>query len=219
MKKAILILMTILCLNPIFVYAITDIQSLNSDQKDTNLEDSKNQETVILEECIDVTTVKLRNSNDEIFKVKLSAIDSKLEEEILDEAKNYVCNSLISANKIVIEYDENKEDSYGRKLVWLFIDDELLQDKIVLNGYATVNDLYTSNQYVKSLLDSEAIAKKNKVGLWDDDLDLSDIDTEILEEKPKKNFFENLLDNILGAIVKIIDDILEKLLNLIEDML
>ena len=38
-------------------------------------------------------------------------------------------------------------------------------------------------------------------------------------EKKEKNFFQSLIDNVLGMIAKFIDDILEKILNLVEDML
>ena len=217
MKKLLYLFLTVLLIFPISAYAISNDK--NSDIDIEEVETAK-QETVTLEECVDVTTVKLRNSNDEIFKVKLLAIDEVEDEDLLTTAKQYVCNTLVDANKIIIEYDTNgkEEDSYGRKLVWLFTDDELLQNKLVVNGYATVNTIYDTYKYTSTLQDSEIIAKKNKVGKWQEKKEQQA--DEIKEEKKnKKGFFRSLFDNVLGAIVKFIDDILEKLLNLIEDML
>lgn len=220
MKKVLYLLMIIGLFNPVFVYANNIVES-NNDNEQIDEETIVKKEDVILEECVDATTMKVRNSNDEIYKVRLLAIDEVGDEVILDEAKKYVCNALISAEKIIIEYDDKgkEEDSYGRKLVWLFIDDELLQNQIILNGYSKVNSLYDTYKYTTILHDSEISAKNNKVGIWQIKEEIKD--TEIVEDNVvnKKNFFQKLFDDILAAIVKILDDILEKLLNLIEDML
>lgn len=218
MKKILYLFLTVLLIFPVSTYAISDDKNSDIDAKEET--ETNKQETVTLEECVDVTTVKLRNSNDEIFKVKLLAIDEVEDEDILTTAKQYVCNILVNANKIIIEYDTNgkEEDSYGRKLVWLFTDDELLQNKLVVNGYATVNTIYDTYKYTSTLQDSEIIAKKNKVGKWQVKT-VQQTDEIRDENKNKKGFFRSLFDNVLGAIINFIDDILEKLLNLIEDML
>ena len=119
----------------------------------------------------------------------------------------------------MVEYDNNgkEEDSYGRKLVWLFADDELLQNQLVLEGYASVNSLYDTYEYTATLQDSEILAKKEKIGIWKEKVEPTK--EPVAEEKKEKNFFQSLIDNVLGMIAKFIDDILEKILNLVEDML
>lgn len=213
MKKILYLFLIVLLLMPVTTYA-----SKNNEATDQEVKENKT-ETVKLEECVDVTTVKLRNSNDEIFKAKLLAIDDPIDEEVLIEAKQFVCNILVNANKIVIEYDNagKEEDSYSRKLVWLFVDDELLQNLLVTNGYTSVNSLYDTYEYTKTIQSSEKIAKINKVGIWKEKEEIPEEVTQ--PKKEKKNFFQTIVDNILGTIAKFIDDILEKLLNLIEDML
>ena len=147
------------------------------------------------------------------------AVDDPTDEEVLAEAKQYACNILVNASKIVVEYDNNgkEEDSYGRKLVWLFADDELLQNQLVLEGYASVNSLYDTYEYTATLQDSEILAKKEKIGIWKEKVEPTK--EPVVEEKKEKNFFQSLIDNVLGMIAKFIDDILEKILNLVEDML
>lgn len=217
MKKILYLFLITLLLMPVVTYAAKDNETVETEVTEEVKENKK--ETVKLEECVDVTTVKLRGSNDEIFKAKLLAVDDPTDEDVLAEAKQYACNILVNASKIVVEYDNNgkEEDSYGRKLVWLFADDELLQNQLVLEGYASVNSLYDTYEYTATLQDSEILAKKEKIGIWKEKVEPTK--EPVAEEKKKKNFFQSLIDNVLGMIAKFIDDILEKILNLVEDML
>lgn len=217
MKKILYLFLITLLLMPVVTYAAKDNETVETEVTEEVKENKK--ETVKLEECVDVTTVKLRGSNDEIFKAKLLAVDDPTDEEVLAEAKQYACNILVNASKIVVEYDNNgkEEDSYGRKLVWLFADDELLQNQLVLEGYASVNSLYDTYEYTATLQDSEILAKKEKIGIWKEKVEPTK--EPVAEEKKEKNFFQSLIDNVLGMIAKFIDDILEKILNLVEDML
>ena len=217
MKKILYLFLITLLLMPVVTYAAKDNETLETEVTEEVKENKK--ETVKLEECVDVTTVKLRGSNDEIFKAKLLAVDDPTDEDVLAEAKQYACNILVNASKIVVEYDNNgkEEDSYGRKLVWLFADDELLQNQLVLEGYASVNSLYDTYEYTATLQDSEILAKKEKIGIWKEKVEPTK--EPVAEEKKEKNFFQSLIDNVLGMIAKFIDDILEKILNLVEDML
>lgn len=217
MKKILYLFLITLLLMPVVTYAAKDNETVETEVTEEVKENKK--ETVKLEECVDVTTVKLRGSNDEIFKAKLLAVDDPTDEDVLAEAKQYACNILVNASKIVVEYDNNgkEEDSYGRKLVWLFADDELLQNQLVLEGYASVNSLYDTYEYTATLQDSEILAKKEKIGIWKEKVEPTK--EPVAEEKKEKNFFQSLIDNVLGMIAKFIDDILEKILNLVEDML
>lgn len=217
MKKILYLFLITLLLMPVVTYAAKDNETVETEVTEEVKENKK--ETVKLEECVDVTTVKLRGSNDEIFKAKLLAVDDPTDEDVLVEAKQFACNILVNASKIVVEYDNNgkEEDSYGRKLVWLFTDDELLQNQLVLEGYASVNSLYDTYEYTATLQDSEILAKKEKIGIWKEKVEPTK--EPVAEEKKEKNFFQSLIDNVLGMIAKFIDDILEKILNLVEDML
>ena len=217
MKKILYLFLITLLLMPVVTYAAKDNEITETEVAEEAKENKK--ETVKLEECVDVTTVKLRDSNDEIFKAKLLAVDDPTDEDVLAEAKQYACNILVNASKIVVEYDNNgkEEDSYGRKLVWLFADDKLLQNQLVLEGYASVNSLYDTYEYTATLQDSEILAKKEKIGIWKEKVEPTP--EPVVEEKKEKNFFQSLIDNVLGMIAKFIDDILEKILNLVEDML
>ena len=82
------------------------------------------------------------------------------------KASNYTKSELAKAKKIQIQYDGNRTDKYGRKLAWIFVDGQLLQDKLVKKGYARVYYIYGKYKYTNKLRASEKVAKRKKLGVW-----------------------------------------------------
>lgn len=128
---------------------------------------------VSLDKCVDGDTAWFILNN-ESFKARFLAINTpeyttKIE-PFGKEASEFTCDSLKNAKKIEIEYDpkSDKKDKYERDLVWVFVDNELLQNKLVLNGLADVKYVYDDYLYVSTLNKSLKDAKKNKVGMWKD---------------------------------------------------
>jgi len=126
---------------------------------------------VSLDKCVDGDTAWVI-LNDEAIKIRFLAIDTPESTNKIEafgkEASNFTCNLLTNAKKIEIEYDpdSDKMDKYDRHLVWVFVDDELLQNKIIENGYASVEYIYGDYLYTDTLENSLEVAKNNKVGMW-----------------------------------------------------
>lgn len=129
-------------------------------------------DTVTLNKCVDGDTAWF-NLNNEVIKVRFLAIDTPEYTNKIEaygkEASEYTCDKLTHAKKIEIEYDENSDklDKYDRHLVWVFVDDILLQDLIIQNGLAKVDYLYGDYKYTNELQKSELIAKSNQIGMWE----------------------------------------------------
>ena len=124
--------------------------------------------------CVDGDTAILK-VNGKVKKVRFLAIDApeikhgnKKADPYGDEAKIYTCMKLKMAKNITLEYDYNsdKKDKYGRDLVWVFTDGNLLQEKIVEKGLAKVAFLYDDYKYTDKLKLAELKAKKRKVNIW-----------------------------------------------------
>lgn len=81
-------------------------------------------------------------------------------------ASNYTKSALSKAKKIQVQYDGNQTDKYGRKLAWIFVDNQLLQNKLVKKGYARVYYVYGKYKYTSKLRASEKVAKRKKLGVW-----------------------------------------------------
>lgn len=128
-------------------------------------------------ECVDGDTAKFIY-NDKEITARFLAIDTpetvhptKKEEPFGKEASEYTCNKLKNADEIILEYDDDsdKKDKYDRYLVWVFVDGELLQKKLVSKGYASVAYLYGDYKYTDILEEAEQTAEDNKLGIWSDD--------------------------------------------------
>ena len=153
MKKIILIIMCLFCIN------------VKADKIE-----------VTYKKCVDGDTAWL-TMNGEDIKVRFIAINApELEHEekeaeyYSEEAKDYVCTKLERAEKIELEFDPkaDMQDKYERYIAWIFVDNKLLQNDIIKNGYAKVDYVYDEYKYIDKLYKSENVAKKKNLGIWRD---------------------------------------------------
>ena len=124
--------------------------------------------------CVDGDTAKFIYK-DEVITARFLAIDTpetkhpqKGEQPFGKEASEYTCERLKNAKKIRLEFDSgsDEKDKYDRYLVWVFIDDELLQKELVSKGLASVAYLYGDYKYTDELEAVEQEAEDNKLGIW-----------------------------------------------------
>ncbi len=118
--------------------------------------------------CIDGDTFEAL-LNDELIKVRLLAIDTpelNTDEYFSLEAADYTCK-LISEHELTFEYDNESDqlDKYGRHLMWVYVDDMLLQELIISDGYGYVAYLYGDYKYTDLLLEAEEDAIKNGLNI------------------------------------------------------
>ena len=162
--------------------------------------------------CIDGDTAKFIY-NDEVITARFLAIDTpetkhptKGVEPYGKEASEYTCNAIKNADKIKLEYDDDSDetDKYDRHLVWVFVDDKLLQEELVSEGLASVAYLYGDYKYTDILEEAEQDAEDNKLGIWSDEeyetTNEENIETEVEEEdKIEINYKEIII--LLGIII------------------
>lgn len=130
-------------------------------------------------ECVDGDTAKVKINN-KVKTLRFLAVDTpetkhpkKGTEPFGKEASNYTCNKLKNAKDITLEFDSgsDKTDKYDRLLVWVFVDNKLLQEDLINKGYAKVAYIYGKYKYTDLLEEKEKIAKNKKVGIWGDYVD------------------------------------------------
>lgn len=181
-------------------------------------------DTVKLSNCVDGNSARFMLGLGEI-KVKFLGIEA--EETIKDDVTNeidetfvsdYVCEQLQSAKSIKIEYDSNaeKEDKFGRIQAWVYVDDSLLQEDLVRNGYAKIMYVNEDYLYTEKLKEAQNYAKENKLGVWkDDEQKLENTDNEDSKDNKSKGFFETIGDfigDLFDKLLKFIDDIISDVL-------
>ena len=164
MKKKLIIFISILLFILLFVVIVFITNYIIKFDSNKKIE-------VELYKCIDGDTVWLERDNKKL-KYRLLAIDTpELNEEYGNDSSEYVCNILNNANIIEVEYDvlSEKKDKYNRELVWLFVDGELVQSKLLENGLAEVRYVYNEYNYLDILYNKEGYAKDNKIGIWSEE--------------------------------------------------
>lgn len=142
------------------------------------IDNNSNEESEKLEvtyyKSIDGDTAKFK-LNDTIITVRFLGIDTpetvhtkKEEQPYGKEASNYTKKKLESAKEIKIEYDIKaaKQDQYGRELAWIWVDNKLLQEEIILNGLAKTYMLQNNYKYASELQLAQEQAKNNRLNIW-----------------------------------------------------
>lgn len=158
---------------------------------------ANNKKIVTLNKCVDGDTTWF-NLNDEVIKTRFLAIDTPEStnkiEEYGKEASKYTCDLLEKSTKIEIEYDSNsnKTDKYDRHLVWVFVDGELLQEKLIEKGYAEVKYIYGDYMYTSVLEEKQEIAKDKKLNIWSN------------QNNIEQDYIDKLLDNPIVLVLIIL---------------
>lgn len=122
--------------------------------------------------CVDGDTFKLDKQT-----VRLLAVDTPETvkpntpvQPFGKDASNLTCDLITSANNIELKQDVGNEyDKYDRVLAWVYIDGELLQEKLLEKGFAEIK--YVNNKTVdQSILTKlkavEKTAQDKKLGIW-----------------------------------------------------
>ena len=131
-------------------------------------------ETVTFSRCMDGDTFKAILHDKEVT-IRMLAIDTPesvkpdtIPEYYGKEASEYTCNRLTNAKKIELEYDpkSDKKDKYDRVLAWVFVDNKLLEEELVSQGYAEVAYLYSDYKYSNELKIKQELASAKGLGIW-----------------------------------------------------
>lgn len=145
-------------------------------------------------ESIDGDTAKFKIDGEQIT-VRFLGIDTpetvhptKGEEEYGKEASNYTKERLQNANKIELEYEQTAlKDKYERDLAWIWVDDELLQEKLISSGLAKTSELHNTYKYAWILQEQEEKAKEEKIGIWSDKVENNNVGQENIDNQVNEN--------------------------------
>ena len=162
---------------------------------------------------VDGDTAKFELDGKEIT-VRFLGIDTpetvhptKGEEPYGKEASNYTKQKLENAGKIEIEYDDNapETDKYERALVWVWVDDTLLQEELISNGLARTYMLQDNYKYAWMLQENEEKAKEEKVGIWSEEAKTQEnVIVENIESEDNTTGFAGLIVIVISLIVAIL---------------
>ncbi len=100
-------------------------------------------------------------------RIRLSGINTpETDECYYQEAKNRL-RQLTLNQYVYLEQDKSNRGKYGRLLRYIYVDDLLVNEQLVLEGFAKVYDKYKDDtKRYAQLKVSETIAKNQNLGLW-----------------------------------------------------
>ena len=126
---------------------------------------------VSLINCIDGDTARF-NEDGNTYTYRFLGINTPEvgdnPEEYGESARDFTCEKLKNADNIYISYEKTSShtDKYDRHLVWVYVDDDLLQTLILKEGLAKVQYVYTKLTYLNKLYKAEDVAIKNRLGIY-----------------------------------------------------
>lgn len=123
---------------------------------------------------VDGDTIKV-NISGEVESLRLIGVDTpesvhpKKEKNVPEGkiASDYVKN-LIEGEDVYVEFDVEERDRYGRYLAYIYLEDgEMLNNKLVKEGYAQLSTYPPNVRYVDMFKESARIARDSGVGFYE----------------------------------------------------
>lgn len=165
-----------------------NVSNVSEQETVSQTEESKEQlEAVTLVRVVDGDTVVVRRDSGETIKVRLIGIDTP-ESVNPDTSKNtesgkaaseYVERELPVNQTYYLEYDEEKEDKYGRTLAYLWYTNDIIEPEndeyvsvfmlnavLLKKGYATTMKIEPNVKYADMFERIKNNAKESKAELW-----------------------------------------------------
>ena len=115
------------------------------------------------------------NIDGESVTVRLIGVDTP-ESVHSDESKNCpegveaseFTKQMLQGKMVSLEYDEDRQDDYGRDLAYVYLEDKTMYNIILLEkGYAKTMKIAPKDRYAWKFSAVELKAKMNNVGFWD----------------------------------------------------
>lgn len=190
------------------------LSEINSDINDSNNDsDTVNQnisnypliKTEVIR-VVDGDTIKV-NISGEVESLRLIGVDTlesvhpKKEKNVPEGkiASEYVKN-LIEGEDVYIEFDVEERDRYGRYLAYIYLENgEMLNDKLVREGYAQLSTYPPNVRYVDVFKESARVARESGVGFYKSD-GLFDEGSVKTENSTINSLEENSKANVTGKI-------------------
>jgi len=119
-------------------------------------------EKVLVTEVTDGDTITIQGG----IRVRLLGIDApEKNEKFYSDSQKWLQNLLLF-KEIELESDYEDKDRYNRLLRWVWLEDKLVNEQLVMEGLAIAKFYENNEKYQNRIANAEAFAIKEKKGLW-----------------------------------------------------
>lgn len=120
--------------------------------------------TVTVERVIDGDTfVTIDDEHIRLIGVDTPELDS--DDCYSQKAKTFLEDKILGKN-VRLDYDEDRKDSFGRTLAYVYQGDSFINKKILKQGYGTVLSISPNTQFEDSFSTLQENAQQDLKGLW-----------------------------------------------------
>ena len=134
--------------------------------------ENPSEELYEIKKVVDGDTIQIR-FNGKKERLRLIGIDTP-ESVHPDETKNTengelaseYTKSLLTGKSVNLEFDVEERDQYGRLLAYVYLDGEMINKKLIRDGYAQLETVPPNVKYVEEFTALLKEAKEAKRGLW-----------------------------------------------------
>ncbi len=105
---------------------------------------------------IDTPEVREKQGEDWVYKPEEHALEAK-----------ELNRGLVEGKEVRLEFDIVRVDKYGRWLAYVFIDDRMVNEELLRQGYASLYTYPPNVKYVDRLVAAQREARQKKRGLWE----------------------------------------------------
>jgi len=74
---------------------------------------------------------------------------------------------LVEGKVVTLEMDQSNTDRYGRLLRYVWVDDVMINETLVANGFAVARDYPPDSRFAERLSAAQIEAEQNNMGLWE----------------------------------------------------
>ncbi len=166
MKKLLLVILLII------ITLLTAACQVNVSEEDIVFGEKKdNKVTFKVTRVVDGDTIIVANNN-RTERVRLIGVNTpetvhptKDTEPFGQEAGNFT-KSRLAGKEVILEFDVQLRDKYGRLLAYVWLDGEMFNETLVREGYAQVATYPPNVKYAGLFLAAQEEARENNRGLW-----------------------------------------------------
>lgn len=120
---------------------------------------------------VDGDTIHVELDGDDVT-IRLIGIDTPeiegpfTDRECFGAMASQHAQQVLDGTTVELEFDVERLDRFGRTLAYVWLGDELVNERFVRDGFATVSTFPPNVRYVDRFLAAERAAREDGVGLW-----------------------------------------------------
>jgi len=116
---------------------------------------------------IGIDTPESRSNDRARLQAERSRRDIKTIIQFGKQAKEALKTMLPKNSEVRLEYDVQKRDKYGRLLAYAYINNTMVNEEMLLRGYAQLLTIPPNVRYVERFRKALAKSQKERRGLWE----------------------------------------------------